>query len=407
MNDLAIGMKRPSSEGGRALVELPVVLDARVVTGTGGGPDKTILNSARFLVPYGYRTLCAYMHPPEDPGFALIRERARACDAPLLSVADRGPWDCRVVLRLLQICRRERVAIWHGHDYKSNALGLLIRLFWPMKLVTTVHGWGVAGARPLYNRIDRKCLPRYERVICVSEDLRSQCLDCGVRKDRCVVVKNAIDVDQFTRGRGTPEAKAALGLPPDRLVIGAVGRLSGEKGFDVLIRAADLLQKWGRDIELLLVGEGDERPRLEALIAELGREDRVHLLGYRSDTRTLFEAMDVFALSSFSEGLPNVLLEAMALEVPIVATRVGGVPMLIQDERDGLLVEAGSPEGLAQAMDRLLRDDTLRDALRRAGREAVEKSYKFEVRMRKIAALYDELLGLNMAGSRRSGLESP
>jgi len=81
------------------------------------------------------------MHPPNDPGFAQLRAKARAWQAPLLSVADRGFWDLGVVPRMLNICRRERVAVWHGHDYKSNALGLLLRRFWPMKLVTTVHGW--------------------------------------------------------------------------------------------------------------------------------------------------------------------------------------------------------------------------------------------------------------------------
>src|SRR5947209_20361435 len=120
---------------------MPVILDARVVSGTGGGPDKTILNSPRFLLRDGYLNLCAYMHPPGDPGFDQVRRRAEQLQAPLLSVADRGPLDWKVIPRFLNICRRERVAIWHGHDYKSNALGLLLRRFWPMRLVTTVHGW--------------------------------------------------------------------------------------------------------------------------------------------------------------------------------------------------------------------------------------------------------------------------
>src|SRR5215472_10603359 len=96
-----------------------VVLDVRVVSGCGGGPDKTILNSPRFLTAAGYRMLCAYMHPPGDPGFEQLRQKAVTAQAPLVSVADRGPWDWRVVWQLLRICRRERVEIWHGHDYKS------------------------------------------------------------------------------------------------------------------------------------------------------------------------------------------------------------------------------------------------------------------------------------------------
>src|SRR5262249_49189944 len=113
-----------SNEVKWSMSEMPVVLDTRVVTGCGGGPDKTILNSPRFLAADGYRRRCAYMRPPRDSGFEQLRRKAELCRAPLVSVADRGPWDWRVVGELLQICRRERVSIWHGHDYKSNALGL-------------------------------------------------------------------------------------------------------------------------------------------------------------------------------------------------------------------------------------------------------------------------------------------
>ncbi len=143
-----------------------------------------------------------------------------------------------------------------------------------------------------------------------------------------------------------------MGLRPDRLLIGAAGRLSAEKGFDLLIRAVHPLLQGGLDVDLVIVGEGDERPRLEALIAELGLADRVQLLGYRSDLPDWYEAMDVFALSSLREGLPNVLLEAMALETPVVATRIAGVPRLVRHEENGLLVEPGSVEALAGALGR-------------------------------------------------------
>ena len=123
----------------------------------------------------------ASLGPPGDRGFHELRQKAAAWQAPLLSVHDRGPWDWRVVTQLLALCRRERVRIWHGHDYKSNALGLLLRRFWPMCLVTTVHGWVKHTRRtPLYYWLDQVCLPRYDLVICVSEDLQERCLACGV-----------------------------------------------------------------------------------------------------------------------------------------------------------------------------------------------------------------------------------
>jgi glycosyltransferase involved in cell wall biosynthesis len=373
---------------------MPVVLEVRVVSGAGGGPDKTILNSPRFLAAAGYPTLCAYMHPPGDPGFEQLRAKAALWQAPLLSVPDRGPWDWRVVPALLNVCRREKVAIWHGHDYKSNALGLLLRRFWRMHLVTTVHGWVHQTRRtPLYYWVDRLCLPYYERVVCVSEDLRERCLACGVPADRCALIENAIDTAEFSRRLPTAEAKGRAVVPPSRFVIGAVGRLAAEKGLDVLIRSVAQLLKQGRDVELLIAGEGDQKPGLLALISELGVGGRVRLLGYRADTRELYQAMDVYALSSYREGLPNVLLEAMALEVPVVATRIAGVPRLIRDGDNGLLIDPGDTEGLAHALTRLLEDAGLRSRLGRAGRRTIEADYSFDARMQKFRALYDQLLG--------------
>jgi glycosyltransferase involved in cell wall biosynthesis len=373
--------------------EMPVILDTRVVTGTGGGPDKTILNSPRFLVERGYRMVCAYMHPPGDPGFEEIRRKAEAWGAPLLSVPDRGPWDLGVARRLLEVCRRERVAVWHGHDYKSNLLGLLLRPFWPMRLVTTVHGWVRHTRRtPLYYGIDRLCLPRFERVICVSEDLQRRSLACGVPSSRCLLIENGIDVAQFTRRRAPAEARARLGLEPGRPLIGAVGRLSPEKGFDLLIRALGRLRESGRDAGLVIAGEGDDRPRLETLIAELGLGDRVRLAGFVAETTALYEAMDVYALSSLREGLPNVLLEAMAMEVPVVATRIAGVPKLIHGRENGLLIEPGDVEGLAESLGRLLDDAHLRTSLAAAGRRTIEGRYSFGSRMDAIGQLYDTLL---------------
>jgi glycosyltransferase involved in cell wall biosynthesis len=299
-----------------------------------------------------------------------------------------------VFAELLAVCRRERVAIWHGHDYKSNALGLLVSRFWPMHLVTTLHGWVRHTSRtPLYYRIDRFCLPRYEKVVAVSPDLYDASRAAGVSSDRCVLIENGIDTEQYLRRRTSAAAKASFGVPSTRLVIGAVGRLSTEKGFDLLIRATTHLLRDGIDAELWIVGTGDERQRLEDLISETRCGDRVRLLGYRADMIELYEAMDLFVLSSLREGLPNVLLEAMALEVPVVATRIAGVPRLIRDETEGILIEPGREDELARAMGHVLGDSTLRNKLARAGRERIETSYSFRARMAKMQRVYDEVLG--------------
>ena len=371
----------------------PVVFDTRVVTGSGGGPDKTILNSPRFLDQLGYKMICGYLHPPHDIGYEQIIQKAAKYKAPLVSIADRGPWDWRVVTELLAVCRREKVAIWHGHDYKTNALGLLLKRFWPMRLVTTLHGWVEHTNRtPLYYRIDQLCLPKYEKVICVSQDLYDAAIKCRVPKRNCILLENAIDTDEYQRTKTTDEAKRALGFPVDSYLIGGVGRLSPEKAFDAQIRALHTLLQRGLNVNLVVIGEGGDRTRLEALAKELGVADRVKLPGWQSDVRSYFEAMDVFALSSLREGLPNVLLEAMALEVPSVATRIAGIPRLIQDGQNGFLIEPGDLPALTSSLHSLLTNTELRVTIRQAARQTIETRYSFPIRMQRLKQIYDEML---------------
>ncbi len=295
--------------------------------------------------------------------------------------------------------------VWHGHDYKTNALGVLLRRFWRMRLVTTVHGWVKYTRRtPLYYRIDRLSLRHYDLVLCVSEDLHAQCLASGVPAGRCLILENGIDTGEFQRTLTRCEAKERFGLPRDRFIIGAAGRLSGEKGFDILVQAADRLLADGLDLEVLIVGDGDERAALDKRVKQLGRSDRIRLLGYRSDLPDLYQAMDAFAVCSYREGLPNVLLEAMAVETPVVATRVAGIPQVIRNEENGLLVEPGSISELQMALARLYQQPDLRARLSRSGRDTVEGRYSFAARMDRLRHLYDQLLGRN--GDGRLGTES-
>jgi glycosyltransferase involved in cell wall biosynthesis len=371
---------------------LPVVLDARVVTGTGGGPDKTILNSPRYLTLRGYRMLCAYMHPPGDIGYASLCAKAEKYHAPIYSVPDRGPWDWQVFTRLLYLCRHERVTIYHGHDYKSNLLGVLLAKLWPMRLVTTAHGWVKHTRRtPVYYHVDRLCLRHYERVIAVSPDLHAECRKWA-GPARCELLENGIDLEEFTRKNATPTAQRQLGLPPGRHVIGAAGRLSPEKGFDVLLRSVAELVRRGVNAHLVLIGEGDEQANLERLATELGIRARCSLVGYQADLRPYYEAMDVFALSSLREGLPNVLLEALALEVPVVATKINGIPRLIRDGYNGHLVEPNQVAPLTDALHHCLDHPGHRQQLAAAGRQTVATGYSFAGRMDRLGHLYDRLL---------------
>lgn len=380
----------PAAPSGRQ-----VVLHTRVITDAGGGPDKTILLSAPFMADTPYWLAAAYMHPPDDPGFGEIRRRADEMGCPLVGVPDRGPLDRSIFRSMLDLCRHYPVRIWHGHDYKSNMLGLALRPFWDMKLVTTVHGWVRRTIKtPLYYAVDRWCLPYYHHVVCVSEDLVERVRDLGVPDERLTLVPNAIDERRFCRqyAPGASPLRRRHGVPPGRRIIGAVGRLSAEKAFNNLIHATHALVGEGIDVALWIAGTGDGRDDLQRLIEHLGLEDRVELLGFVSDTIELYHAMDLFVLSSLREGLPNVVLEAMAMGVPVVATRVAGVPRLIRDGETGLLCRPGQVDELAGAMRRALADEPLSSRLGRAGRTVIENDFSFTKRMATIRSIYDRLM---------------
>ena len=370
------------------------VLHVRIVTGTGGGPEKTILNSPRHLEGTRYRESACWLHAPGDPGIALLEAKARERGCPFFAIEDPHPYDLRTLLRLAQLCREQEVRVWHGHDYKSNLFGVLLAKLCDLRLVTTVHGWVKHTEKtPLYFAVDRFALRRYGEVVAVSQDLFDECLRIGVAPDRLALIENAIDPDEFQRSRAPRESplRDSAALRGGRLLVGAVGRLSEEKGFHLLIEAVERAIDAGCDLELWIAGEGDQEERLRGQIEASRHRDRVKLLGFRADGRALFEAFDLFALSSIREGLPNVVLEAMAMEVPVLATRCGGMEAFARDGEDALLVPAGSADALADGLVRLARDPGLRTRLARSARARIETQQSFASRMRRFVGVYDRL----------------
>lgn len=367
----------------------PFVLHTRVVTGTGGGPEKTILNSPRFLQQYGINSACLFMRPPGDPGFESLEDKASTAGAEIIGVDDCGPFDRNVVSECIRICRERNVDIWHGHDYKSNALGLLVKRFHKMHLVTTAHGWVRFTARtPLYYWIDRFCMKRYDKVVCVSRDLYASCQQSGVKDFRLHLIDNAIVVDDYDSSPPTAAERRRFGFGDQHILLGAVGRLSEEKGFDHLINAVAQLVADGHNIGLLIAGEGHLKDQLQQQIDTLQLSNHVRLTGFLSDPRELYRAIDIFVLSSLREGLPNVVLEAMASQRTVVTTNVNGIPRLVTDGSNGIVVDTNSVQALHDGILRCVADNRLRDNLAAAGRRTVEQKFSFAGRMAQMADIY-------------------
>lgn len=367
----------------------PFVLHTRVVTGTGGGPEKTILNSPRFLNQHGLDSACLFMRPPNDPGFATLEAKAAASGAEIIGVDDCGPLDRSVFHECLRICKERQVDIWHAHDYKSNALGLLIRRFHPMRLVTTAHGWVRFTSRtPLYYCIDRFCLKRYDHVLCVSQDLSNRCSKLGVPESRLSLIDNAIVADDYDPSPATAEERGRFGFDMDVPLLGACGRLSEEKGFAALINVVERLIRSGLQINLVIAGEGHLHDQLQNQIEEQNLQNNVRLAGFLKDPRELYRAIDIFVLSSLREGLPNVVLEAMASQRTVVTTNVNGIPRLVADGRNGIVVDCDNEDILYRSIRSCIESPGRSAALAAGGRRTVEDSFSFERRMEKMVELY-------------------
>ena len=369
-----------------------VVLHLRVVTGPGGGPEKTILNSGAHVDRDRYRLLVAYMHNRGDTAYDLT-ERAAVMGAAFFDLVERSAFDPGMVLRVARLVRDHDVRILHGHDYKSDLLGLAVRRLTGCQLVTTIHGWVRRTRRErLYVSLDQWAIRRYQRVLAVSQRMAAQLVELRVPATAIRVVHNAIDAEDFSRGDAAGTLKSELGLSATTRLITAVGRLSPEKALDRLIRAVAALADGGHPVHVALVGEGDQRPALEALARTLRVQDRVHLLGHRAPVKPLYPGMDLLCLPSLTEGLPNAVLEAQAMEVPVVATDVGGVAELVQDGETGRLVEPDDVSALARAIAEVFEQPEQTARMVQAARRRIEQKFTFQSRMRRMQAIYDELL---------------
>jgi glycosyltransferase involved in cell wall biosynthesis len=231
-----------------------------------------------------------------------------------------------------------------------------------------------------------------DRVVCVSEGQAAKVRQAGVPAERIRVIANAIDGRRFARPdlTGRDELRAYF-RTPRRFIVGAAGRLSPEKGFEQLIGAADEVVAAMSGTGFVLFGDGPLGAALHQQIDEHSLQDDFVLAGFRHDLDRLLPWLDLLVLPSFTEGMPNVVLEAMAAGVPVVATAVGGTPELVVDGVTGWLVPPGNPSELARRIVDVLDSGPGRHALGQRGREQVQTEFTFAAQAAKYRALFRDL----------------
>jgi len=324
----------------------------------------------------------------------------------VVTVPERHRFDLSVIAGLSVLFDDlEQPDIIVSHSVKSHFLMWRSQLWKKYPWVAFHHGYTATDLKMLaYNRLDRLSLPKADRVATVCQAFaRELAKSTKIPEERIFVQHNAIRPQPKPSDAEVSELKRTVGMAEhDRLII-SIGRLSKEKAHGVLIEAFRLLRATNPDLScrLVIVGDGPERANLETAARASGQNDRITFAGQVSNVEPFYAAGDVFVLPSLSEGSPNVLLEAMAAEVPIVATAVGGVTEIVSNEESALLVPPKNPQALAAAIGRVLQDSALAQRLTTVASALVAREHSPEQYARSLISLYQEVIEQRGALSHR------
>lgn len=340
-----------------------------------GGAQETALSYCSQLDPDRW-AMTLVTGPELSPEGDLFEEAGRR-GVPVLTVPSlrrriRPLADTRAVVELVRLFRRERPDIVHTHSSKAGLIGrLAARIAGVPVVVHTVHGWSFHDgmspvARTVAVTLERLAARWTWPLVVVAEIDAEIGVAAGIGQPaQYTVIRSAVDVDRLRRAAGSrASARAALGIPEGVPVAGTVTRLCRQKDPETLLRAARLTAELQPDARFVVVGDGPLRPQVERLLDELDLRDHVTLLGRRSDVEALLPGFDAFVLSSRWEGLPRVVIEAIAVGVPVVSTDVGGIAEAVEDQVSGLLVPPGDAVSLANALVRVLAEPGLGARLR-------------------------------------------
>jgi glycosyltransferase involved in cell wall biosynthesis len=345
-----------------------------------GGQEVRTLNEARWTVERGWRVLVA-----GQPDGRLL-ERARAAGLETAPVRMAGPVDPRALAGLVRLIRRERVSLVHTHSSIDAWLGGMAARFCRVPVVRTRHV-SIAirrGFNPVYRWLA-------DRVITSGEAIRRLVVEVGVPPERVIAIPAGVNLESFPFGARAPATARELGL--GHPVIGSVAMFRGSKGHPQLLQAFAMIREKRPDATLLLVGDGIRRNWVEQLARDAKLSDAVVFTGFRPDVPALLATMDCFAQASTrTEGVPQALLQAFATGVPVVASRIGGIPEVVTDGVTGLLVESESVEALAAGIERVLDDPEAAAQRARAARALVEARFSHIHAIDRLLQVYDELL---------------
>lgn len=349
-----------------------------------GGKENGVVNLVNRLDPAIFENyIFTYVR-----GGALAR-RVDPVRCRVVELGDKLGGDYRLYFKLAREFHRYRIHLAHTHSWATVMEGIIgARLARVPIIIHGEHGTMKADTK-LHIYIQRLLWHNADQMLSVSNVLRENLhRQFNFPKEKIRVVANGVDLARFTLARADDDYKSRLGLPANALVFGAIGRVVPVKAYPVLLQAAKIVFHEIPAAHLVMVGDGPQLETLVQLAEEYQIAARVHFLGARKDVPEILRGLDVFVLSSESEGMSNTILEAMASARPVVATAVGGNPELVVDGETGLLVPPHDPPAMAAAIMKLLRAAELRQQMGWLGRQRVEEKFSLEVMVQNYAKVY-------------------
>jgi len=370
------------------------ILEMCQVDGAGGGADRIVLRTAALANHEGLKVTACCLRRRVDASFDM-HVRAKDLGVDYVEFPFRSKLDMSLVARLRRVIQNKNIHIVHAHGYKPVLLASRLSRSENVAVMCTCHGWTghLWRERFLYYPAEKFLIRRFPIAIAVSSEIRDTLIRWGARPDRVRVILNGIDPFEFSPNPAVrARIRTELGIKDGEVVIGTAGRLEPQKRFDKFIECVVLLLKKGLRVRAFIAGEGSLRRTLEKQIDTLGIGAACRLMGHQSEIRDVYQGFDVLVQSSDYEGTPTVVVEGMALKIPLVATDVGGTSELAEDGVHALIVRRRDPAALADAIEATL-NDPLATAQRIAnGRRRIETDLSFESRTHQLSAAYEELM---------------
>jgi glycosyltransferase involved in cell wall biosynthesis len=354
------------------------------------GAERVALDLCKSLKRYGCESIIGVIKNSHNPHVEVADEaRKNSIDAVIFPCE--GQLDVKLILRIRKYASENQINLVHCHGYKSNFYGLFACPK-DIPIVATNHNWLASHWRlRAYRRFDSLLIRCFTRIIAVSEGVMEEMLKYGVPKEKIRVIDNGIDLTRFDDTISPEAIREEFGIKKGVRVIGTVGNLGAEKGHVYLLQAAKGIVNNVESVKFFFVGDGPLRAYLENEASELGIGDNIIFTGFRTDIPNLLSAMDIFVLPSVIEGLPMVLLEAMAAKKAVVATSVGAISKVVNNG-NGILVEPRDVAGLQNAILSLLTSEEKRQKYASAGHDTVRTHFSSERMSSEYIDVYKELL---------------